>query len=152
MGKLPMCERRGNGVVVLAVSGELDVATGRQLDDRLAALAVAGLCQVVLDTVDLTFCDASGITILIRSRNRVVEQQGWLRLARASPALRRLLGIVGLTQALPVFDTVADAIDGMRPGSESPGIPAVARLKGDRPATAAQRHRIYTEPGSRAGS
>jgi len=118
MEKLLLRESRGNGVVVLAVSGEVDVSTGPQLDERLVALADGGLCRVVLDAVGLVFCDGSGITILIRAGNRVVEQQGWLRLARARPSLRRILGIVDLSRVLPVFDTVADAIDGTKPWSD----------------------------------
>jgi len=110
MEKLLLRESRESGVVVLAVSGELDVLTGPQLDGRLAALSSGGLCRVVLDAAELTFCDASGITVLIRARNRVVEEQGWIRLVRVRSPLRRVLAIVGLTGVLPVFDTVTDAI------------------------------------------
>jgi len=116
MEKLLLRESRESGVVVLAVSGELDVLTGPQLDGRLAALSSGGLCRVVLDAAELTFCDASGITVLIRARNRVVEEQGWIRLVRVRSPLRRVLAIVGLTGVLPVFDTVTDAIDWARPG------------------------------------
>ena len=112
MEQLRVCERRENGVVVLAVSGELDVVSGPQLDGRLAALAAAGHQRVVLDAADLEFCDASGITVLLRGNARAREQQGWLRLAAAHARVRRVLAITALTRELPVFDTAADAIAG----------------------------------------
>jgi anti-anti-sigma regulatory factor len=76
---------------------------------------------MVLDAVGLVFCDGSGITILIRARNRVVEEQAWLRLARVRPSLRQVLGIVDLSGVLPVFDTVTGAIEGQAPCTQGPG-------------------------------
>jgi anti-sigma B factor antagonist len=121
MEQLRVCERRENGVVVLAVSGELDLVTGPQLDQHLAALAAAGDHRVVLNAADLVFCDACGITVLLRGHTRAREQQGWLRLLAAHARVRRVLAITDMTRVLPVFDTVADAVAGMSVGS-SPGL------------------------------
>jgi anti-sigma B factor antagonist len=112
MDKLLFPERRGTSVVVLSVSGELDVLTAPQLDLRLTAVAGTGLRRVVLDTAEMTFCDASGIGVLIKARNRASRQQGWLRLIRVHPRIRRVLAIVGLTEVLPEFASVADAVGG----------------------------------------
>jgi anti-sigma B factor antagonist len=121
MEQLRVCERRQHDAVVLAVSGELDVATGPQLDRRLAALAAAGDHHVVLDAADLVFCDASGITALLRGHIRACEQQGWLRLAAVHARVRRVLVITALTRELQVFDTVADAVADVSANS-SPGV------------------------------
>jgi anti-sigma B factor antagonist len=117
MEQLSLREHRGNGVVVLAVSGELDMLTGPQLGRHLAALAAAGHHRVILDAANLAFCDAAGITILIKAHARAGEQQGWLRLLHARHHLRRLLAIVALTEVLPVFDTVEDATYGALPAA-----------------------------------
>jgi anti-anti-sigma factor len=58
-----------DGVVVLAVSGELDVFTAR-LDGELLALSGAGHHRIVLDVAGLGFCDAPGLGVLIRARGR----------------------------------------------------------------------------------
>jgi anti-sigma B factor antagonist len=114
MEQLRVREHRENGVVVLVVSGELDPATGPQLDRQLTALTAAGHHRLVLDVANLTFCDACGITVLLRGHARAREQQGWLRLVAAHPRVRRVLKITALTQVLPVFDCVADAVEGTR--------------------------------------
>ena len=124
MEQLRVRERREHGAVVLMVSGELDLVTGPQLDRHLSALAATGDHHVVLDAADLVFCDASGITVLLRGRTRAYEQQGWLRLVAARALLRRILVITALTRELPVFDTVADAVASMNADSPPGGISA----------------------------
>jgi len=115
MEYLRVREHREHGAIVLTVSGELDVATGPQLDRELAALATAGEHRVVLACAGLTFCDACGITVLLRARSRAHDHQGWLRLAAAHPRLRHVLTITALTRVLLMFDTVADAVAGPNP-------------------------------------
>jgi len=100
-----------DGVLVLAVSGELDVFTAQQLDRQLLELSGAGHHRIVLDVADLGFCDASGLSVLIRAQLRAEAHCGWLRLAAALPRVRRVLAITRLTGVLPVFDTVAHALD-----------------------------------------
>lgn len=116
MHQLTLSERHYPGdVVVVAVSGELDIATAAVLDDYLIHLAATGHHRLVLDTALLTFCDGSGIRVLVRGRARVA-QRGWLRLAAVDPRLRRILAILALIPALPAFEDVARAIL----GTESP--------------------------------
>jgi len=117
MEQLRVREHRESGIVVLAVSGELDVATGPQLDCHLAALTTAGHNHVILNAADLAFCDACGLAVLLRGHTRARAQHGWLRLVAAHPRVRRVLAITALTRQLPVFDTVADAIADMTVGS-----------------------------------
>lgn len=117
MEQLRVREHRESGIVVLAVSGEPDVVTGPQLDWHLATLTTAGHHHVILNAADLVFCDACGITVLLRGHTRAREQHGWLRLVAAHPRIRRVLMITALTRQLPVFDTLADAIADMTIGS-----------------------------------
>jgi len=100
-----------DGVLVLAVSGELDVLTAQRLDGQLLALSGAGHHCVVLDVAGLGFCDASGLGVLVRAQIRAQARGGWLRLVAAVPRVRRVLAITRLTEVLPVFDSVAHALD-----------------------------------------
>jgi anti-sigma B factor antagonist len=110
--QLTLSERHfPDDVVVVAVSGELDIATAVVLDDYLIHLAATGHHRLVLDTALLTFCDCSGIRVLIRGRARVA-QRGWLRLAAVDPRLRKILAILSLIPALPAFADVPRAILG----------------------------------------
>lgn len=112
MDDLALREHCEGDVSVLTVRGELDMWSGPQLDDCLIDLAALGRSRVVLDVAGLRFCDAAGIRILLRGEARARARGGWLRLAGADSRLRRVLQIVGLTEVLPVFDSVADAAAG----------------------------------------
>jgi anti-sigma B factor antagonist len=103
-----------SGVVVVAICGELDIVTAPQVEDSLAYLAATRHHRLVLDTAQLSFCDAAGIRVMVRARMRADERGGWLRLAAASTRLRWLLEILGLGASLPAYDTVAHAIAGTR--------------------------------------
>ena len=97
------------GVVVVSVSGELDIATAPKLDDYLIRLTSTGHHRLVLNAVRLTFCDASGVRVLVRARARVDGLHGWLRLAAVSPRLHRILTILALHSTFPAFDDVSRA-------------------------------------------
>ena len=103
-------QRCRDGVVVVAVSGELDLATAARLDDYLLHLASTGHHRLVLNAARLTFCDAYGIRVLLRARARAGAEHGWLRLAAVGPQLRRIIEILELAAALPQFDNIFRAM------------------------------------------
>lgn len=78
-----------NGVRVILLRGELDVATARKLADGLSALEDS---PVVIDLSGLTFIDSSGISVLVREYNR----RGELVLTRPRRNVTRVLRIAGL--------------------------------------------------------
>ena len=112
MADLTLRDYAEGGVSVLVVCGELDLFSGPRLDHCLADLAARGSRRVVLDVLGLTFCDAAGLRILCRGEARARALDGWLRLARVDWRVRRVLEIVGVTELLPVFASVADAVAG----------------------------------------
>jgi anti-anti-sigma factor len=82
----------------LALHGDLDAATGPELD--LAMLETRG--PVVLDLSDITFMDSGGINALLRARALLGREDRTLALVRLSAPVRRTLetaGIVDLFEA-----------------------------------------------------
>lgn len=131
MQQLSVSERHDpDGVVVVAVSGELDIATAPELEACFTRLAEAGHHRLVLDAALLTFCDASGIRVLIKARARADEERGWLRLAAVSPRLHRILTTLALLTVLPAFEDVYRAVlaaeppDQVESATESAGLRA----------------------------
>ena len=78
--------------VVLALAGELDLATAAEVTAEVDALPAG---PVVLDLAAVSFCDSSGLRGLIEC-HRSREDRGGLLLTRPSPPLARLLGMTGL--------------------------------------------------------
>ena len=61
-------EERGDALWLL-VSGELDIAETARLDEEIA-LAAKAAPEVVVDLSEVTFCDSSGLAVLLRARRR----------------------------------------------------------------------------------
>ena len=82
-------------VHVVAMHGELDVASAGGLENSLVELAGSTL---VVDLSGLMFMDSSGIGALVRARNRIkAEGLGEMVLTRPGEIVRRALEIVGLS-------------------------------------------------------
>jgi anti-anti-sigma factor len=93
--------RPDGGRVVVAVRGELDMATIGSVEDALQALREAGSRDVVLDLRALTFVDCAGLNMLLAA-GRDARADGWnLAILDGSPALERLLEITGLRDHFP---------------------------------------------------
>jgi ABC-type transporter Mla MlaB component len=57
------------GATLLCVAGELDISGAARLDEEIAA-AAAACGSLVLDLSGVTFCDSSGLAVLLRARRR----------------------------------------------------------------------------------
>jgi anti-sigma B factor antagonist len=83
--------------VIVAVRGELDIETVVQLRATLEELSDVGWEHVVLDLRELTFIDSMGLSLLLEADGAARRSGGSLAIVDGSPAVARLLEIVGLT-------------------------------------------------------
>ncbi|MFB4296692.1 STAS domain-containing protein [Actinomadura sp. NTSP31] len=114
---LTLATRYLDGTLTIAVTGELDIATSRQLlacldavfiqmarprGDRSGDQAAVGgaVDEVVIDTGGVSFIDAHGLGALVALQNRARNHGIALRLADPSAAVRRILSITGLRHRL----------------------------------------------------
>jgi anti-anti-sigma factor len=89
-----------DGVVVLALAGELDVAGVERL--AAAAADIPAGASVVVDLTELGFMDSSGLRMLINLdlRSRV---EGWpLSITDPQPPVARLLRLSGFEDRVPI--------------------------------------------------
>jgi anti-anti-sigma factor len=142
---LRVSARTENGVTIAQLAGELDLASAPDLRERLLALLRPASGRLVLDLSRVSFCDASGLAVLIGTGRRARLLGGFLRLAAVPPEVSRVLRSTGLDQHLLVFPTVGLAAGAPSapssgtggatpaarpaagPGSARPGRPARAR-------------------------
>jgi anti-anti-sigma factor len=89
--------------VVVAVSGEIDVATRAQLVSSLrAAVGMSGVKTVVVDLTHTSFIDASGIGALVLGRQA----------ARTAGVGYRVVGIAGHVRQVLEITKMNDALAG----------------------------------------
>ncbi|MGI5224628.1 STAS domain-containing protein [Actinoallomurus sp. CA-142502] len=104
--------RSVRGHTVLTISGELDIATTAVLRDRIAAVLEDRAIPVIIDLSRVSFCDASGLRMLVAVRRRADAYGCTVALAAPRPNVRKLLRITGLDQVFPIYSTLAQAVSG----------------------------------------
>jgi anti-sigma B factor antagonist len=104
-------EERGD-VAVLAVSGEVDVATVPRLREQLHALVASGTPRIVVDLDAVDFLDSTGLGVLVGALKRVRNNGGELALVCTSPRIRKVFEVTGLTKVFSLYDTVDAAASG----------------------------------------
>jgi anti-sigma B factor antagonist len=79
---------------VLALSGELDLASVESVRRAIDPYLIVGPTHVTFDLEQLTFMDSSGIALLVQISNQV----GTVSLTRVPPIVRRVLEATGLLE------------------------------------------------------
>jgi anti-sigma B factor antagonist len=106
---LDIAVRTERGVVIAAVTGEIDVSTVAQLRERLYELADNG-GTLIVDLNRVTFIDSTGLGALVGTARRAAEHGGSLLAVCAQPQPRRLLWMTGVDKRIPLAATVAGAL------------------------------------------
>jgi anti-sigma B factor antagonist len=94
---------RADGAVVVALAGELDLATAAGLRRRLADVVRVDPppAKVVLDLAQLGFVDASGISVLLSAQRALAARGGTMVLRSPSRLVKRVVKVLELDHALP---------------------------------------------------
>jgi anti-sigma B factor antagonist len=102
--------------VVVALGGDLDIASVPAVRERLLSLLRPGASRLVIDMSAVRYADASGLEALVSTRRRAVLLGGTLRLAALQPEVARVLIVTGLSRRLGTYPTVRAAVVDRRPG------------------------------------
>jgi len=87
-------------VVVVAVSGDVDVQSAPQLDDCLSKLVGQEERNYVIDLSAVPFMDSSGLATLIKLFKRIRIGHGDVRLAGIRPDILKIFQITRLDLSL----------------------------------------------------
>ncbi|MEV0407105.1 STAS domain-containing protein [Actinoallomurus sp. NPDC050550] len=99
--------RRLPGRTVIAVRGELDIATAAALRYRILTLLKDTTAPLVtIDLSGVSFCDASGLALLVGTQRRARLHGITINLAAPRPNVSKLLRITGLDQAFIIRPSV----------------------------------------------
>jgi anti-sigma B factor antagonist len=86
---------------VVALSGELDVASSQGFTEQLISLIEGGTTELVIDLAQLAFIDSTGLSAILQA-NRKLGGKGQLVLREPTPLVRQVLEVTGLTAALRI--------------------------------------------------
>jgi anti-sigma B factor antagonist len=100
--------RDGDGHVVVALCGELDIADTAAVAAALAVV-IAREPEIIVDLTGLKFVDCGGVAVLASGRKLARLAGGELRLAAPQPRVLRVLTLTHLIDVLPVHASVDEA-------------------------------------------
>jgi anti-sigma B factor antagonist len=106
---------RVNEVPVARSRQDIDAANARRVYEDLIQCLENGSGDLVLDLSATRYLDSAGIDMLLRLSERLRQRRAALALViPSSSQLSRLAEIVGLPGAMPVHETVEDALAALR--------------------------------------
>ncbi|MEU3460608.1 anti-sigma factor antagonist [Streptomyces sp. NPDC006733] len=94
---------------VVELGGEIDLSTIDEVDAGLSAATQSPGSLVVVDLRPAQFFDCAALTLLVRTRRRLLEHDGWMGLVCTHPWHLRVLRLADLTRNLRPVATVEAA-------------------------------------------
>jgi anti-anti-sigma factor len=110
------------GHIVLAVRGELDVATTAGIRDQIVGILEDATVPMIVDLSGVSYCDACGLAMLVGAQRRARLRGLTLAISEPSDEVSKLLRISGLDHAFTIYPTLTAACRGLGRSSR----PAVA--------------------------
>jgi anti-anti-sigma factor len=104
--------RPADGIVVVTVVGEVDIATVDPLRAVLAPLSADSEVRLLeCDLSRVSFFGCAGVSVLLGTRAELATRGARLELAAASSAVLRTLSVVGVSDLLPAPSDGATHLD-----------------------------------------
>jgi anti-sigma B factor antagonist len=95
---------------VVTVRGEVDVATAPTLRDCIDGVIDRDTGAVVVNLLEVTFIDSTGLGVLIGARRRCADEFRELHIVVGEPRILKVFEITGLTDYFPIHRTLDRAL------------------------------------------
>jgi anti-anti-sigma factor len=89
---------------IIAVSGELDLASSPALQEELDRASASDAEMLIIDLRELDFMDSTGLSVLVRAHQRAEEQGRRLAMVKGPQQVQRLLSLTGVADRMTVVD------------------------------------------------
>jgi len=103
-----------NGIVIVAVEGEVDVDTSPRLRELFDEFLAEGEQSYVIDMAGVEFIDSSGLAAFVRLFKRVRIGEGDVRLCGLRPEVFKIFELTRLNRVFDIFETRAEAVGSFR--------------------------------------
>lgn len=102
------------GISVLALEGEIDIATVGRLDEALEAATAGTGGTLILDASEVSFIDSTGLRSILSAIASLSDSGRALALVCVPGPVKRLIELTALTGRLAIFETRQAALETVR--------------------------------------
>ncbi|MGY4650902.1 STAS domain-containing protein [Mycobacterium sp. URHB0021] len=106
-------QHRVDQVIVVSVSGVVDMLTAPQLETAITAALAEKPAGVVVDFTDVEFLASVGMGVLVAAHDEAGDDIRFSVVADG-PATSRPLKLIGIADILPLFPTLDEALTAQR--------------------------------------
>lgn len=98
--------------MVVTAPVEIDIGNNPELGEQL--MAVLNVCgRVIVDMTASTFCDSSGMTVLVRAHRLAASSGAEVRVAVNHPAVLQVFEIAGISAAIKMYPSLTASLSGL---------------------------------------
>jgi anti-anti-sigma factor len=98
-----------DGIAIVAVGGDVDLATVGLLDDAVAAALAGEPKALVIDLSDVDFLASAGLQALVATHQKIGGSVGFAVVADGA-ATSRPIQLTGLDQIFSLYTTLSEAL------------------------------------------
>jgi anti-sigma B factor antagonist len=101
--------RPADNIAVVALTGEIDLFTAPEFQERLLQGVEAGARRVVVDLSEVTFLDSTALGVLVAGA-KLLPHDGELLIVCSGDGVARILEIVGFDRVFAIHPTLDEAL------------------------------------------
>jgi anti-sigma B factor antagonist len=104
---------RHEGVAVLTVTGEVDLATAPVLEGAISDVLADNPPALVIDLSPVQFLASAGLQILVATQEKLADTADFAVVANG-PATSRPIQLTGLDEIFPLYPVLNEALSAVR--------------------------------------
>jgi anti-sigma B factor antagonist len=105
--------QHSEGIAVLTVGGEIDLATAAVLEEAIAEALATEPNALVIELSAVTFMASAGLQILATTQEKVTKSAQFAVVAKG-PATSRPIQLTGLDEIFSLYPTLDEALAALR--------------------------------------
>lgn len=101
----------GEGLGIVSLAGEVDIATKDQLREAAERLVAEGARKLVVELSGVEYMDSAGLGALKGLRSQLLQSGGLVAVVGAQARVAKLFEQTGMDQVFPMYADVAAALE-----------------------------------------
>ncbi len=101
---------RKNDVVIISLSGSLEIGKQAKLKEEIQKLIPGDTKQLVLDIAQVDFIDSTCLGAFVALSRTLKQKNGDLKIAAATEEVKSILQITRLDKVFQIYNTVDEAV------------------------------------------
>lgn len=100
---------------IVRFPAEIDLTNARRYGSELLAALRPGVTVVIADLSQTEYCDSSGVRYLLIGNDAARHHGAELHVVVATPAVQRVMTVLGVDRMLSIYSSMADAMSDPSP-------------------------------------